>query len=657
MASRKRIRTVLTLSALVGFIAAALFAAHLSTFSRIETRDIPPGLTLPPMPVQERNHEEVEETVVRDSNEVNASPVPAETAKAQAIPDKTATPAKPVIENPVLKDAEITGPKKTDSNEDYESSKAQEGPTSGKPFRGKYWNSAMGVGGGSGRAYGGRFGGRRSLRSSGGGGRKGFESNPRIAYPGDGRNTEEYNHLDENPFFRASETPLSTFSIDVDTASYANVRRYLSLGRLPPKDAVRIEELMNYFHYDYTPPAGEIPFAAHVETSACPWNPAHRLVRIGIKGKVMRDEERPASNLVFLIDVSGSMGRANKLPLLVKALKLLVQNLNPCDRVAIVVYAGASGLVLPSTGCDQKDAILASLGRLRSGGSTNGGAGIRLAYEVAVTNFIGEGNNRVILATDGDFNVGVTNHGELVRIIEEKAKTGVFLSVLGFGMGNYSDARLESISNKGNGNFAYIDNLSEARKVLVEQMGGTLHTIAKDVKIQVEFNPGRVEAYRLIGYKNRMLRKEDFNDDKKDAGEIGAGHTVTALYEVMPAGGQRIAVRVDPLKYQAPSRLSPQAFGREMLTLKIRHKLPKEDKSRVSVYSVADAGTSLDAATVDFRFAAAVAAFGMLLRDSKHKGAASWDMVARLALENLGPDLGNYRKEFLKMVEIARRLK
>ena len=348
-------------------------------------------------------------------------------------------------------------------------------------------------------------------------------------------NREAYDRIHDNPFKLVRQEPLSTFSIDVDTASYANVRRFLNQNQLPPPDAVRIEELVNYFRYDYAQPRGEHPFSVSVDLAQCPWAPTHRLARVALKGREPDLARRPASNLVFLLDVSGSMGDANKLPLVMKSMKLMVDQLGENDRVAIVVYAGASGLVLPSTTCDRKEQVLAALDRLRAGGSTNGGAGIQLAYRTAIANFIKGGTNRVILATDGDFNVGVSS-GDLIRLIEKKAKSGVFLTVLGFGQGNLQDATMEEISGKGNGTYAYIDSIREARKVLVEQIGGTLLTIAKDVKIQVEFNPARIGAYRLIGYENRVLRNQDFNDDKKDAGEIGAGLTVTALYEVVPRG-------------------------------------------------------------------------------------------------------------------------
>jgi len=483
----------------------------------------------------------------------------------------------------------------------------------------------------------------------------GIPDDPNLVY-WPGHNTEAYDRIFENPFLAVAQNPLSTFSIDVDTASYSNMRRFISHESLPPKDAVRIEEMINYFTYDYDPPEGDEPFSANVEIATCPWNADHRLVRIGLKGWEIADEERPASNLVFLLDVSGSMTPVNKLPLLKKAMRLLVEKLNENDSVAIVVYAGASGLVLPSTSCDNKEAVLEALDRLQSGGSTNGGEGIQLAYDIAVQNFIEGGVNRVILATDGDFNVGITNQGDLIRLIEEKAKSGVFLSVLGFGMGNYKDSNLEKLADKGNGNYAYIDTINEARKVLVEEMGGTLVTIAKDVKIQVEFNPAEVNAYRLIGYENRIMRAEDFNDDTKDAGEIGAGHTVTALYEVVPAGTTVDVPDVDPLKYQQSTELTGAAASGQMLTLKLRYKEPDGDTSKLLVFEIVDDGAEISDASTDFRFAAGVAAFGMILRDSQYKGTATYDTVVALAEDGLGDDEHGYRAEFIDLVLAAKAL-
>jgi Ca-activated chloride channel homolog len=469
-------------------------------------------------------------------------------------------------------------------------------------------------------------------------------------------NTEAYDRVVDNPFLRPTQNPLSTFSIDVDTAAYANLRRFLSSGSLPPKDLVRIEEMVNYFSYDYASSRSSDPFSAQVEIGPAAWKPEHRLVRIGLKGREIAQDKRPPSNLVFLIDVSGSMQPPNKLPLIKRALPLLVEKLSENDRVAVVVYAGASGLVLPSTTCNQKAKILAALENLEAGGSTNGASGIQLAYDTAIANFIKGGTNRVILATDGDFNVGVTNQGDLIRLIEEKARSGVFLSVLGFGMGNYKDSTLEKLADKGNGNYAYVDSLQEARKVLVEQMGGTLITIAKDVKIQVEFNPALVGAYRLIGYENRILRAEDFNDDTKDAGEIGAGHTVTALYEVVPAGKEGALPGVDALKYQKPVDTTRQSKSGELLNLKLRYKEPDADTSKLLQFPVTDRGTSLAQASRDFKFASAVAALGMILRDSPYKGNATLGSVLELAEAGKGDDKQGYRAEFIELTRQARDL-
>ncbi|MDR3633794.1 MAG: VWA domain-containing protein [Isosphaeraceae bacterium] len=466
--------------------------------------------------------------------------------------------------------------------------------------------------------------------------------------------TESYKPITENRFTRVSAEPLSTFSIDVDTASYANVRRFLTQNQLPPADAVRIEELLNYFPYDDPPPTGDDPFSVRVELAGCPWNGEHRLARIGLKGRPIDRGQRPSSNLVFLIDVSGSMSDANKLPLLKTSLQQMVRQLGENDRVAIVVYAGASGLVLPSTTCLHQRKVLEALEQLHSGGSTNGSAGIQLAYDTATANYIKGGTNRVILATDGDFNVGLTTQDQLIKLIEAKAKSGVFLSVLGFGMGNLKDDNLERLADKGNGHFAYIDDLQEARKVLVEELGSTLVTIAKDVKIQVEFNPSKVAAYRLIGYENRLLNKEDFNDDTKDAGEIGAGHHVTALYEIVPAGKDADLPAVDPLKYQkAESTVVP---SKEALTVKLRYKQPEGDKSRLIERGVVDEGTDFGHASDDFKFASAVAAFGMLLRDSPEKGSLTYSGVSELAQSSLGADPSGYRREFVELVGRAQAL-
>lgn len=465
-------------------------------------------------------------------------------------------------------------------------------------------------------------------------------------------NTENYSQIQESRFQDAKKAPLSTFSIDVDRASYSNVRRFLQQGQKPPVDAVRIEEMVNYFTYNYPQPTGEAPFAVYTELSQCPWNKENQLLHIGLQGKEIATDNLPPSNLVFLLDVSGSMASPDKLPLLKSGLNLLVDQLRPQDKVAIVVYAGAAGLVLPSTPGNQKEKIWQALDKLEAGGSTAGGAGINLAYQVAQEQFMKGGNNRVILATDGDFNVGVSSDGALNRLIEEKRETGIFLTVLGFGTGNLKDSRMEQLADKGNGNYAYIDNILEAKKVFINEFGGTLFTIAKDVKLQLEFNPAKVKAYRLIGYENRTLQSEDFNDDKKDAGELGAGHTVTALYEIVPvnAKGTKTAP-VDELKYQQ-SQLNKQATDTdELLTLKLRYKEPEGSKSQLITTTVSGKSTVQPGLTSDnFRFAAAVASFGMLLRDSEFKGNATYDQVLELAQSALGNDAEGYRAEFIKLV-------
>jgi Ca-activated chloride channel family protein len=471
----------------------------------------------------------------------------------------------------------------------------------------------------------------------------------------DGTGRERYAEIEENPFLETARAPLSTFSIDVDTASYANVRRYLNDGQLPPKDAVRIEELVNYFEYDYPQPAGDVPFSVNTEVAAAPWNPRHKIVQIGLQGKKVTLDNLPPSNLVFLIDVSGSMNSPDKLPLLKDSMRVLVNQLTARDRVAMVVYAGASGLVLPSTSVGNKGEILNAIGNLEAGGSTNGGAGIRLAYQVAADNFIQGGNNRVVLATDGDFNVGVTSDSDLISLVEQKRKSGIFLSVLGFGTGNLNDSMMEKIADKGNGNYSYIDTEDEARKALGSEVAGTLFTIAKDVKIQVEFNPAKVAGYRLIGYENRLLANRDFEDDQKDAGEIGAGHTVTAMYEVIPVG-QKVDNDGIELKYSKYQK-GDTNFGSEMMTVKLRYKEPDGDQSKLMSIGVLDGSGSMENASENLRFASAVAQFGMLLRDSRYKGSASFRNVESLVNSSFGSDLKNYRTEFLGLVERAKRLK
>ncbi len=469
-------------------------------------------------------------------------------------------------------------------------------------------------------------------------------------------NGERYNPISHNAFQLVTDAPLSTLSIDVDTASYANVRRFLEHHTLPPASAVRIEELINYFDYGYTPPSGDAPFATHVEIAGCPWAPEHRLVRVGVKGRVIDTGELPPSNLVFLLDVSGSMSAQNKLPLVQQAIQLLVHELDERDRVAIVVYAGSSGLVLPATSGDHPAAILGALGQLQAGGSTAGGAGIELAYQTAVANFVEGGINRVILATDGDFNVGVSDQGQLLELIEDRAKSGVFLTVLGFGTGNLQDGTMEQLADHGNGNYAYIDSIDEARKVLVTERGGTMATIAKDVKIQVEFNPLQVHAYRLIGYENRVLAAQDFADDSKDAGEIGAGHTVTALFEVVPAGADLAVPGAPILEYQKPMGTTAAAASGELMTVKLRYKQPDGERSQLLSFPITDGGAPWSNASTDLRHAAAVAAFGMLLRDSPYQGQATWELVAQLAAQGAARDPHGYRAEFRTLVRRAQEL-
>ncbi len=467
-------------------------------------------------------------------------------------------------------------------------------------------------------------------------------------------NTETYDSVQENSFVTALTQPQSTFSIDVDTASYANVRRMIGDGVVPPGGAVRLEEFVNYFSYDYPNPDGEHPFSVATEVAACPWNEGHQLLRIGLKGKPISADARPPCNLVFLLDVSGSMLDANKLPLVKSAMRLLTGEMTQQDRVAIAVYAGASGLVLESTPGNQAATILSAIDRLQAGGSTNGGEGIQLAYRVAQKNFIDGGVNRVLLCTDGDFNVGTTSQSELVDLIEEKAKSNVFLTVLGFGSGNLKDSTMEKIADKGNGNYAYIDSLLEARKVLVEQIGATLITIAKDVKIQVDFNPQHVQAYRLLGYENRMLANRDFRDDTKDAGEIGAGHTVTAFYELAPTGMESPSVDHRPSEFVTQA-LDSQADARIMLTVNLRYKQPdastsQEFQVRLPAHEVTETPSQ------DFQFASAVLACGMLLRESQYAGSADWDWIVETAQASTGSDRLGLRAEFVQLAKTASRL-
>lgn len=482
-----------------------------------------------------------------------------------------------------------------------------------------------------------------------------FGDKGRIHVPGT-FNTEDYKRINENPFFLPQRSPLSTFSIDVDTASYSNVRRFLSQGQLPPKDAVRLEELINYFDYDYAAPQGDQPFSVSTEVATAPWNSKHKLVHIGLKGKELQQEQ--PSNLVFLIDVSGSMRSPNKLALVKKSLCLLTHQLKPQDRVSLVVYAGQAGIVLPPTPGTQKATIMDAIDRLEAGGSTAGGAGIKLAYEMAERHFRQDGNNRVILTSDGDFNVGQSSDAELERLIEQKRDQGIFLTILGYGTGNYKDNKMELLADKGNGNYAYIDTLLEAQKVLVNDLRGTLFTIAKDVKIQVEFNPDKVQAYRLIGYENRLLRDQDFNDDRKDAGEIGAGHTVTALYEVIPTGvtSDVKLPDIDSLKFQKPNPSTTAAKSEDLMHLKLRYKQPNGSTSKLISEPIADASRLVDAASENLQFSAAVAMFGMVLRDSDYKGETTFAKILDLAEQAKGKDSQGYRTAFMQLVQRSQTL-
>ncbi|MBO0359676.1 von Willebrand factor type A domain-containing protein [Hymenobacter sp. BT186] len=464
---------------------------------------------------------------------------------------------------------------------------------------------------------------------------------------------ETYAHTQEGGFRSATKDPLSTFSIDVDAASYSNVRRFLNQGQLPPPDAVRIEEMLNYFQYDYPQPTGPEPFSVTTELAACPWNPTHQLVNVGLQGKTVATDKLPPANLVFLVDVSGSMMGDDRLPLVQAGLRLLVKELRPQDKVALVVYAGAAGLVLPPTAGNKRSEIMRAIDNLRAGGSTAGGAGLRLAYQVARDNFQKDGNNRVILATDGDFNVGEQSDDAIEHLIVQERESGVFLTVLGVGQGNYQDKKMELLADKGNGNYAYLDNLDEARRVLVRQFGGTLFTLAKDVKLQVEFNPARVREYRLIGYENRTLAAEDFNNDRKDAGEMGAGHTVTALYEVVPVGAP---AAIDKLKYQQNPAETPAPASADLMTVKLRYKEPQDKTSKLFERTLRGSAVSLERASENLRFAAAVAQFGMLLRASEYRGDATWAATAKLAEEARGKDPEGYRAELVRLMKAAEGL-
>lgn len=468
-------------------------------------------------------------------------------------------------------------------------------------------------------------------------------------------NTEEYAKVTENDFKEVLKNPLSTFSVDVDGASYSNARRFLTQGYLPAEGAVRIEEFINYFTYNYPQPTGEDPFSIYTEMGECPWNPENKLVHIGLQGKNVPKEDMGNSNLVFLLDVSGSMDAPYKLPLLKSSFGMLVDQLGEKDRIAIVVYAGAAGVVLPSTSCTDKATILKALDKLEAGGSTAGGEGIELAYKIAQENFIKEGNNRIILATDGDFNVGPSSSAALVKMIEEKRESGVFLSVLGFGMGNYKDSKMEELADYGNGNYYYIDDLFEAKKVLVSEMGSTLLTIAKDVKIQIEFNPAKVAKYRLVGYENRVMQNEDFANDKKDAGEIGASHTVTALYEIVPVGKDVVHTQTE-YKYQTTG-ITENAYKRnELATVKFRYKKPDGDTSILLEQVITEKNQTLKETSNDYRFSAAVAEFAMLLRDSEYKGTTTYAHILELANNAKGADVEGCRAQFIDLVTMAKSI-
>ncbi|MBF0483730.1 MAG: VWA domain-containing protein [Candidatus Omnitrophica bacterium] len=470
-------------------------------------------------------------------------------------------------------------------------------------------------------------------------------------YPVYNSNTEEYTKLSETDFKLAQTDPLSTFSIDVDTASYSNIRRFLDNNQMPPEESVRIEEMINYFTYDYPNPKNDEPFSITTKVSPCPWNKDHQLALIGIHGKTLDEKEIPPSNLVFLIDVSGSMSDANKLPLLKQGFKMMVNQLTANQKVAIVAYSGAAWLVLDSTSGADKTTIFNAIDSLQSCGCTAGADGIQMGYQIAEKNFIKGGNNRIVLATDGDFNVGMFQTSGLVNMIEEKRKSGVYLTIMGFGMGNYKDEKIQQLADKGNGNAYYIDNIQEAKKVMVNELGSTLFTIAKDVKIQVEFNPAKIKEYRLVGYEKRALANKDFNDDTKDAGELGAGHTVTALYEIIPIDSKEVVASVDALKYQTTQVVS----SNELMTVKLRYKKLDQDVSALITQPVT--ADQIEAnISGDMAFASAVAEFGLLLRNSMFKGAATYDQIITLAQGSIGKDEFGYRQQFVDMVKKAKNL-
>ena len=484
---------------------------------------------------------------------------------------------------------------------------------------------------------------------------RGIASNP-YQYGYAPVNTETYKGFTENRFNDPKSTPLSTFAVDVDAASYSNVRRYINMGQLPPKDAVRIEEMINYFNYDLSGPSNNDPVAIHTELSVAPWNVKHRLLRIGLKAKSIETEKLPPSNLIFLIDVSGSMSGANRLPLVQASLKMLVDQLRKTDHVAIVTYAGSAEVKLASTSGKEKTKIKEAIETLNSGGSTAGGAGLKMAYQIARQNFLKGGNNRIILASDGDFNVGASSDEDMEALVSKEQESGISLSVLGFGMGNLKDSKMETIADKGHGNYAYIDNISEAKKAMVTEFGGTLFTIAKDVKLQIEFNPDKVQAYRLVGYENRLLEKEDFNNDKKIGGDMGVGHTVTALYEIIPAGVKdEFTTSVDPLKYQKTEKSAGNGSS-EMVTIKFRYKNPDSKKSQMQQVSIKDVSIALKQTSNDFRFASAVAELGLLLRDSEYKQQSDFSSLIARAKTAKGIDDNGYRAEFIGLAESAKLL-
>lgn len=479
-------------------------------------------------------------------------------------------------------------------------------------------------------------------------------NSPSGYYSYDQQNNEEYESFSDNSFKSPLKDALSTFSIDVDVASYSNMRRMINQGRMPNMDAIRTEELINYFDYDYPQPTGNDPVRVTAEIGDCPWNKQHRLVKLGLKAKEMDKDNLPPSNLVFLIDVSGSMSGATRIDLVKSSMKLLVNNLRETDNVSIVTYANGVDVRLESTSGKEKSKIIGVIDGLIASGGTSGGRGIQLAYEQAKKNFRKDGNNRIILCTDGDFNIGPSNPDELKKLIEKERNSGVYLSILGYGMGNYKDNRMQALSQAGNGNHAYIDNIQEANKVLVKEFGSTMHTIAKDVKLQLEFNPAKVQAYRLIGYETRLLAAEDFNDDKKDAGEMGVGHTVTAMYEIVPVGVKSNVYDVDPLKYQKQQKKAEENGMPDLFTVKMRYKNPDSNKSQLFEQAIVDKGGNN--VSSDFNFAASVVMCSQLLRDSQYKGDTTYDDVIKLAKSSLGNDKDGYRSEFVRLMEVVKGL-